>query len=80
MNNANPPALDPKKADRTLWYKNRPNFPLSELAKYAGQTVAWWPDGSFIFAAGPDMISLNDSLAARGYDPSDFVYDDVPVE
>ena len=31
--------------------ENRDKFPRERLAAYAGQLVAWWPDGSHIFDA-----------------------------
>jgi hypothetical protein len=51
---------------RHLFYENRNKFPLEELMKYKGQYVAWFPDGSGIFAADPDPMSLRERIKASG--------------
>ena len=49
------------------------NFPLDELAKYAGKYVAWSLDGTRILADGDDPDEVDQKLIAAGIDPSQAV-------
>ena len=62
------------------YHHNRRNFPLDELAKYAGQYVAFSGDGTRILASGDTMEAVEDKLVAAGIDPSQVVgsYVDEP--
>jgi uncharacterized protein DUF5678 len=58
--------------------KRRP-FPLDELAKYAGQYVAWSPDGAQIVASGPTEEAVEAKLQAAGIAPSQVVGEFIPA-
>ncbi len=53
-------------------------FPPEELAKYAGEEVAFSADGSRIVAHGKDFATLWDGLKAAGIDPSECVWAWIP--
>lgn len=65
--------------DAAMYLKNRRAFPLEALEKYAGQWVAWAPDGSHIIAGSSQseeaLIAL---LRNMGKDPLQFVFDYIP--
>lgn len=48
--------------------ENRPRFPLQELARYAGQCIAWAPDGTAIVASAADYDTLAERVRAAGFD------------
>jgi hypothetical protein len=52
-----------------IFIKNRQAIPLEELDKYAGQWVAWAPDGSRIVASTDDELVLNEKVIQAGFDP-----------
>jgi hypothetical protein len=57
-----------------IFIKNRQEFPLEELMKYAEQWVAWSPDGTKIVAASSESgEALWDLVLAAGYDPRECV-------
>jgi hypothetical protein len=64
--------------DLRLYHENRRNFPAVELAKYAGQFVAFSPDGTRILASGADMDEVEQKLCAAGISPSQVVGSFVP--
>jgi hypothetical protein len=59
-----PPWPDPR------YEQNRAKFPLEELAKYAGQYVAFSIDGMRILAGADTMEAVEEKLIAAGIDPS----------
>ena len=63
---------------RRKFLANRAAFPMAELAKYAGQWVAWSPDGTRVAAsaAGPEL--LDGILRASGEEPSCCVVEGIP--
>ena len=60
--------------DGTLYSKNRRDFPLKELQKYAGQWVAFSADGTRIVASHPDMLALCGIIDRAGLKPHEVVY------
>ncbi len=59
--------------------KNRHAFPEEELAKYAGQWIAWSPDGASIVAHSfqSDMV-VYDAIKSAGYDPGQCCISFIP--
>jgi hypothetical protein len=70
--------LDPFVALHMHFAENRNNFPLEELAKYAGKCVAWWPDGTRIIDADSDGQALIQRLRDNGHDLSFLVLERIP--
>jgi hypothetical protein len=50
--------------------RNRPHFPPDELAKYAGQQVAFNLEGTRILASAPTEDELQKVLASKGIAPN----------
>jgi len=65
-------------AARRTFLANRAAFPLEDLAKYAGQWVAWSPDGTRIAASAPSPEFLDGILEASGEEPSLCVVEGIP--
>ncbi|MBI1915956.1 MAG: hypothetical protein HYS12_14660 [Planctomycetes bacterium] len=52
-----------------VFLKNREEFPEEELLRYAGQWIAWSPDGTAIVASSAESEAVvYQTLQARGYD------------
>lgn len=68
--------------DVRSYSENRSRVPPEELTRYAGNYVAWSPDGRQILAAGADPDLVEEQLAAAGLDPAAVVlgYVDRPDE
>ena len=64
--------------DMQLYLKNRDQFPHDALARYAGQHVAWSPDGTRIIASAEDPVRLVDAIEALGFDLPEVVIEPVP--
>jgi hypothetical protein len=65
--------------DMQTFIKNRQAFPLEELAKYAGQWVAWGPDGTKILASSSESeAAVYDLLKQEGHDLSECCLSYVP--
>ncbi len=66
--------------DLSQYEKNRANFPPLELAKYAGQHVAFSTDGTHILACGETQEEMEQKLLALGVPPNQVVgsYIDSP--
>ncbi len=62
--------IDDYAAQMRVFIKNRHEFPLDELSKYAGKWIAWNPDGTAIVASTDDPDTLHDLILAAGQDPS----------
>src|SRR4051794_24580291 len=63
-----------------LFVKNRNAFPAEDLERYAGQHVAWSPDGAQILASDLDPLKVLDAVRALGYDPAETPIEDIPAE
>jgi hypothetical protein len=57
---------------------NRNQFPPEELWQYAGQYIAWSPDGRSILASDHDEIALYEAILALGYESGEVVVSSVP--
>ena len=66
--------------DMSEFTKNRLQFPLEELSKYAGSYVAWSPDGRKIVASDTDLVRLDEAIRQAGYDPSETLVSSVPED
>jgi LDH2 family malate/lactate/ureidoglycolate dehydrogenase len=64
--------------DTRLYSANRSKFPPEELAKYAGQWIAWSADGTRILAHGEDQDAVEAELRAAGIAYSEVVWSSVP--
>lgn len=54
-----------------VFLKNREAFPPGELEKYAGQWIAWSPDGASIVAHSNESEEVVfEQLIAGGHDPA----------
>ena len=60
--------------------KNRNAFPADELSRYAGQHVAWSPDGTLILAVDADPMKVITAVKALGYDPAETPIEDIPSD
>jgi hypothetical protein len=63
----------PEPPDLSHYDENRARFPLDELVKYAGQYVAFSPDGKRIVASGETEEEVDRKLLAAGIHPSQVV-------
>jgi hypothetical protein len=63
---------------RRKFLANRAAFPAEELARYAGQWVAWAPDGSRVAASASSPELLDGLLRACGEDPACCVVEGIP--
>ncbi len=59
---------------------NRAVFPVDELAKFAGQWIAWSHDGAQILAHATDPLVLDDLIRALGKDPEKCLIEGIPLE
>jgi hypothetical protein len=64
--------------DTRFYNENRTKIPPEDLVPYAGQWVAWTPDGTRIVAHGEDMLTVAAQMRAAGLDPSDVVWEAIP--
>ena len=60
--------------------KNRNAFPVEKLSRYAGQHIAWSPDGTQILASDPDPLKVLAAVRGLGYDPAETPIEDIPTE
>jgi hypothetical protein len=63
---------------RRKFLANRAAFPEADLAKYAGQWVAWSPDGTRIAATALSPELLDSILVANGQNPVLCVVEGMP--
>ena len=64
--------------DMKEFLQNRRQFPLDQLAKYAGKHVAWSPDGASIVASDEDLAKVIAAVQVLGFDPAECVVSCVP--
>jgi hypothetical protein len=69
-----PPSPEALKA-RRYFNLNRVKVPREQLLPYAGQCVAWAPDGTRVVDSDDDGLVLWNRLRERGGSPWDFVYE-----
>jgi len=62
-----------------LFMENRMRFPEEELARHAGKTIAWQPDGAAIRSVGNDLFEVQDRIAKEGDDPLIYKYEECPA-
>ena len=60
--------------------RNRNAFPVDELSRYAGQHLAWSPDGTRIIASDSDPLKLIAMVRALGHEPAETSIEDIPCE
>lgn len=66
--------------NRKRFLANRACFPLDELAKHAGQWIAWSPDGTRVVASARNPESLADLVRNAGEVPEECVIEGIPEE
>jgi hypothetical protein len=59
-------------------YRNREQFPATELAKYYGKEVAWSLDGLQIVASGDDPLQVCAAVKKAGLNSEEVVLAYVP--
>lgn len=57
--------------------ENRARFPVTELRTYAGQWVAFSPDGRRIVAHSDDLAELDQLVVAAGEDPERVAFERI---
>ena len=60
--------------------ENRARFPLSELAKYYGQWVAFSLDGRRIIASSEDLATLDNLVVTVGEDPEQIALERIALD
>jgi len=65
---------------RRQYLANRAFFPADELVNYAGQWIAWSPDGTRIIAHSDDARALDDLIRSVGEDPEECLVEGIPSE
>jgi len=59
---------------------NRTSFPLDKLAQYAGEWIAWSPDGARIVAHATDPRAVYELIRAVGEDTEECLVEGIPAE
>ena len=60
------------------YLKNRQQFPLRQLARHAGEWVAFSPDGLRIVASSTDLANLDKLIREAGEDPEQCPIEGIP--
>jgi hypothetical protein len=66
--------------DRRKYLESRAQFPPEQLAQYAGQWIAWRPDGTRIVAHSSDPEALEALIVDAGEDPQRCIVEGIPWE
>lgn len=64
--------------DTRFYSDNRAKIPPEDLLPYAGQWLAWAPDGTRILVHGTDLEAVERDLEARGISASAVVWEERP--
>src|SRR5947208_5302 len=72
------PELWTELEERRKYLENRARFPLEELAQFAGQWIAWRPDGACIVAHATNPEALEDLILDAGEDPERCIVEGIP--
>jgi hypothetical protein len=67
----------PDEIDLALFEENRTKFPPEDLLCYAGQYIAWSPDGTRVVASAPDRAALRERLKTAGVPANRVVFNYV---
>jgi hypothetical protein len=65
--------------DTSAFPRSRYQFPHADLEKYAGQYIAWCPDGTTIIASNADPLRLIAEIHAAGYDHEQTLIEAIPL-
>jgi hypothetical protein len=65
--------------DMREFMKNRAQVSPAEVDQYAGNYIAWSPDGKCIIAADQDPMKVIAMVKAAGFDPTECVLSSVPA-
>jgi hypothetical protein len=66
--------------ERRKYLENRARLEPGELARYAGQWIAWSPDGTRIVAHSEDPGLLDDLVLQADEDPERCIVEGIPKE
>jgi hypothetical protein len=66
--------------DMQRFNENRRRFPPEELARHAGQYVAWNTDGTAILDSDEDLARLDERLQTASYNLAELVVSTVPAD
>jgi hypothetical protein len=58
---------------------NRAVFPVEQLIPYEGKCVAWTADSTRILTSGADLIEVEKNLVEAGIDPSQVIFEFIPI-
>jgi hypothetical protein len=64
--------------DTRFYNENRTKIPPEDLLPYAGQWLAWSPDGTRILAHGKEIDAVEHELQAQGIAASAVVWEELP--
>ena len=62
------------------YVKNRRDLPLTDLANYRGQWVAFSLDGRRIIAGNEDLARLDEMIVAAGEDPEKVAFEHIEAD
>jgi hypothetical protein len=73
----NPNGQPQVEVDFSAFHEARVNYPPELLLPYAGQHIAWSPDGSRVLVSGKDLEEVDRKLQALGIHWGHVVHDYV---
>jgi hypothetical protein len=62
-----------------IYTENRARFPVEELARHAGNWVAFSPDGSRVLDSCESLAELDRRLTQAGQDVENAVFEHIPT-